>query len=103
MRRELARAFEPHNGKIAFAGLRRLWVVNPSGARSRTIARCAAPQSQGCIIAEPTWSPNGTRIAFVRGHYGGLNARNDMFLYAAATDGRGARRLASCGSCGVAF
>jgi TolB protein len=103
VRRDLARAFEPRNGKIAFVGLRRLSVVSPSGGRPRTISRCAAPPSHGygCIIAEPAWSPDGTRIAYVRGHYGGLEGKSDMFLYVASADGRGARRLASCGSCGV--
>ena len=87
------------NGNIAFGYGERLLVVNPiNGTNARRIAGCPAT-SRGCEIAEPAWSPNGRRLAFVRGRL----ARNEpghMSLYLVAAGGGSAKRLAPCGTCG---
>jgi Tol biopolymer transport system component len=90
------------NGKIAFEDNGRLLVLNPNGHGLRTIAGCAASRP-GCAIFEAAWSPDGRRLAFVRGRVGGANERSDMFLSVVAADGRGARRLAFCGLCGEQY
>jgi len=68
-------------------------VVNPNSSGLRAIARCPAG-NPACTIFQPAWSPDGTRVAFVRGRFG------RMSLYVAAADGKDARRLAVCGQCG---
>jgi Tol biopolymer transport system component len=87
------------NGKIAFAaGSGTLSVVNPDGSGLQVIARCSATIAE-CGIAEPAWSPDGKRLAFVRGHRGGANAPSTFSLYVADAPGRRVRLLAACGSC----
>jgi hypothetical protein len=91
------------NGKIAVVGrFGQLLAVNPNGPGLRTIARCT---SSRCRIFQPAWSPDGSRVAFVRGPYGSSWDRKDnrMFVYVAGADGRGAKRLASCGTCGEQY
>ncbi|HEY2309938.1 MAG TPA: hypothetical protein VGH46_02345 [Gaiellaceae bacterium] len=88
------------NGDIAVPGRGKLLVFNPNGQRLHAIASCPA-HSPSCAIGSPAWSPAGTRVAFLRGFYGGGNAPSHLFLYVAAADGRGMRRLAACGSCGT--
>ena len=89
-------------GGIAFEGggeYGQLLVVNPNGPGLRTIASCPA-LSTNCAIREPAWSPDGRRLAFVRGDPGGRYARSRLSLYVVATNGGGVRRLAACGDCG---
>jgi Tol biopolymer transport system component len=87
------------NGKIAFAdGGGALWVVNPDGSGLHVMARCSATIPE-CGIAEPAWSPDGNRLAFVRGHLGGANTASTLSLYIADAPGRHVRLLAACGSC----
>jgi len=95
------------NGKIVFQGsFGTLLVANPNGPGLRAIARCAAGRPS-CAIFEPAWSRDGGRLAFVRGRCCdfplGRRRDSDMSLYVAAADGRAARRLASCGNCGVQY
>jgi Tol biopolymer transport system component len=87
------------NGKIAVGGYGTLLVVNPNGPGLRTLGRCAGVDPV-CAALEPAWSPDGRRLAFVRGSLGGPAERDRLSLSVTATDGGGARRLAACGSCG---
>jgi len=88
------------NGKIAIEGeYGKLLAVNSNGPGLRTIARCATGTTS-CAVLQPAWSPDGRRLAFVRGHPGGPNESGRMSLYVASADGGGARRLAACGGCG---
>jgi Tol biopolymer transport system component len=70
-------------GQIAFerkvrSGPHELWVMNPDGSGKRFLARGSGPQ----------WSPDGTRIAFVRHDDEAAEG-----LYIVNRDGSGVRRL----------
>lgn len=88
-----------NNGGIALGGGTSLPVINPDGPGLHAVANCSA-QRPSCTISEPSWSPDGTRVAFLRGIYGGPKDRSRISLYVARTDGRGLKRLVSCGGCG---
>jgi Tol biopolymer transport system component len=95
------------NGGIAFGGGDgggKLVVVNPNGHRLHAIASCGA-RNPGCSIQEPSWSPDGTRVAFLRGSLtGGAGiVPSHMVLYVTAANGASPRRLASCGICGLQY
>jgi hypothetical protein len=53
-------------------------VVNPNGARRRVVHCPAAITS--CEITGYAWSPNGKRLAFLRGHAGGAITVSDLSL-----------------------
>lgn len=86
------------NGGIALGGGSRLLMTDPNGRGLRKVAGCVT-KNRSCAVFEPAWSPDGTRIAFTRGVYGGPRERSRMSVYVAVTDG-GARKLAACGLCG---
>jgi WD40-like Beta Propeller Repeat len=88
------------NGKIAFSNGLTLDVVSPNGSGHQTVVECP-PAISACGIAEATWSPDGRRLAFVRGHQGGPNGYSTMSLYVIDANGGGMRRLAACGYCGT--
>jgi len=90
-----------NNGSLALGGrFGQVLVVDPNRPALRTIGPCTHDNSS-CGIAEPVWSPDGTRLAFVGGSRGAPIQKSHMFLYVAAADGGHLRRLASCGSCGA--
>jgi Tol biopolymer transport system component len=74
----------PQNGK-AGAGL---FVVDDQGKHRRRLTESLQDQA-------PLWSPDGTRIAFVRGGYE-VGAPRDVYVIGA--DGKGERRLTTDGS-----
>lgn len=87
------------NGKIAFdGGTGTLQIVNPDGSGLQVVAHCRAAVA-GCAILEPAWSPDGERLAFVRGHLGGPSGGSSLSLYVRNSDGGAVHRLAACGSC----
>lgn len=53
-----------------------------------------------CELLEPTWSPAGSSIAFVRGSLRWPKGPIAFSLFAMKLTGRRVRRLAGCGSCG---
>lgn len=79
-----------------------LYVTNPDGSGARRLAAC--PPSAPCTIRDPVWSPDGLRVAFLRGRPVSPNNGGTLALYVIGLDGRGERRLASCGDsgCGAA-
>jgi hypothetical protein len=86
------------SGGVALGDRVRLLVVDPNGPGLRVVARCPAA-SRHCAIGNPVFSPDGTRLAFIRGAAGGMTKPSHMFVYVAAASGGHARRLASCGGC----
>ncbi len=75
-----------------------LFGVNPDGSGLRPLARCQA--SAGfCGFGAYTWSPDGKRLAFLSGHFGGAITRSNLFVFVVNSDGTGRRRLARCGTC----
>jgi Tol biopolymer transport system component len=90
-----------HNGKIAFVsynGAPFLDVINPNGSGFRELTlRCFRPGG-GCQIARLAWSPDGRRLAFLRGFLApGSGPAHDPSLNVINADGSGAKRLAGCG------
>lgn len=99
------------NGKIAFseAGPNSafelptdLFVIDPSGSNRQRVAQCTIPN---CILRAFAWSPDGRRLAFVRGKMGGARELPDLSLYVVGANGQEERRLDGCGkprwpSCG---
>ena len=70
-----------------------LFGVNPDGSGLRPLARCQA--SAGfCGFGAYTWSPDGKRLAFLSGHFGGAITRSNLFVFVVNSDGTGRRRLA---------
>jgi Tol biopolymer transport system component len=85
------------NGKIAFveyssSNSDNLDVVNPDGSGLRILARC---KTHSCVISDAVWSPDGRRIAFLRG--GGSPYYSEVSVSVMNANGSGERRVASCG------
>lgn len=92
-----------HDRGIALGG-GTVALADPSGHGLRVVARCPArASSSNCELDEPTLSPDGTRLAFVRGQIVGRLVTTHMTLYVATVDKRDVRPLARCNGCGDAL
>jgi Ca2+-binding RTX toxin-like protein len=76
-------AFSADGNRIAFVSDGDIWIVSPSGAGLRNLTK-----SPDNLEAEPTWSPDGTEIAFERT----VDGNTDVYV-ARSTDAGGVRRL----------
>ena len=101
------------NGKIAFSepGVAGpygtgppsdLYVVDPDGANRKLLSACGA---RLCFLRTFAWSPDGRRLAFLRGPIGGFALPTDLTLHLIDADGSDEERLDGCGkprwpSCG---
>jgi TolB protein len=79
-------AWSRNGSRIAFTSLRRdgIWVMNADGTGLRRVTTSPS------IDIEPTWSPDGKRLAFARNVPG---YKTEVFVV--GVDGKGLRRLTS--------
>lgn len=82
--------WSPHGDRLVVSDGQRLLVVRADGSHQRTIARLSSDRTGGRPDAEPTWSPDGTTVAFVQAR-SGAEGRAD--LWAVSADGIGLVRL----------
>ncbi len=84
----------PDNGKIIVVGSNySLYEVEPDGWG---VQKFQSSRSGMERIDEYTWSPDGSRLAFLFGVPSGQFSRGDMSLYVINADGSAMRRLARC-------
>jgi len=91
-------AWSPDGQQIVFAsdraggsGAPELYVMDADGSRVRRLTRTVHDRDNWRANYEPAWSPDASRIAFVRLVLEGGESRADLWVVDA--DGRGARRL----------
>jgi Tol biopolymer transport system component len=82
-------AYPGENGRIAFISAGEIWTINPDGTAPRQVTSPTPPLSDSA----PSWSPDGTRIAFARGNP--CCVARDIFVV--NSDGSGERLLRSNG------
>jgi Tol biopolymer transport system component len=66
-----------------------IWVVNADGSGERQLASQPAPQR----IASPSWSPDGTRLAFERGRFDGDGQAVSSAVFTMRSDGTDERQV----------
>jgi Tol biopolymer transport system component len=106
-------AFPAPSDAVAWGMPSDLFVIDADGAGRQRVAHCDDRASAasaripfaGCILRAFAWSPDGERLAFVRGNMGGRDAGPNLSLFVTGADGEGERRLEGCGkpkwpSCG---
>lgn len=89
------------NGRVAFVRFTargsELYAVREGGKPRRLLATPTARDWGG--DSEPSWSPDGTRIAFSRSRVGPGEGEVVSAIYVARADGTGLRRLTTRGDC----
>jgi Tol biopolymer transport system component len=110
--KSFAAAGSPSNGKIAFSEPSSsegflalpsdLYVIDADGSHRERLSECP---NHNCVVRAFAWSPNGRRLAFVRGGMGGIDSGPNLSLYVVDADGGRQRRISGCGkprwpSCG---
>src|SRR5688572_33143519 len=80
-------AYPGENGRIAFVSSGQIWTVNGDGSDLQQVTSPTSP----AFDADPSWSPDGTRIAFSRRS---ATARD---LYIVNANGSGTTLLATNG------
>jgi Tol biopolymer transport system component len=73
-----------------------LYVTKRDGSGALELTGCQP--TVVCEIRDPLWSPDGRRIAFLRGRPFSRSRASDLALYVIGFDGRNERRLAECGA-----
>ena len=84
------------NGLIAYGNADGLFVLRSNGTGLRRLAPCHTGGSKAqCEISQYAWSPDGSRLVFVRGEPR-LRGPSRMALLTVGADGSKPRQLASC-------
>jgi Tol biopolymer transport system component len=78
--------YSPGGNKIAFGSERSIWIVDADGDNLHTISDEAIPKGL-------SWSPDGERIAFVRGFKGSSNINNFGTIWIINKDGNNLQQL----------
>lgn len=89
-----ASSLTSRDGEIAFIRNGKLSLVHPNGGRVRSLA-------QASDVTEFEWSPDGTRLVFVRNILVGYDRDYDVrrpAIFVANADGSGERRLSPRGT-----
>ena len=87
------------NGEIAFdngAGPPRLDVINPNGSGLRPLTRSCTTTTTNCVFRAIKWSPDGRKLAFLRGNAGGARTPAHLSLFVINADGSREKWLARC-------
>jgi Tol biopolymer transport system component len=88
-----------HNGNIAFVAGPDIGLITPSGDPRGTLPRCRDCNDAGDL----GWSPDGRKLAFVRGVIYGRSSKTPNFaLFVSGANGSHPHRLLRCGDCGPA-